>query len=418
VGPRKHTFELMPVNTAQKPRDERDRQQEDEHRLPTHARVSYYKIRGKSMGKRELLIAAAFIVAGVCVFQFAAPPVKQDDKGFSFSKLIQNAKREIKGNQTFTAPARKLTYPVGPDVTEIRIEGVNSTIKVTGEDRQDVALMLTITSTGENEATALAIAAKTEVIEDRVGNSLKLLVKFPHEESQTAAAVLLVPSRLTVRLDAARDPVVTNVKALEFLNPARGSAEITKVALVRGDQTGGSLAMSAVGDVKMKLTRVRARLSDLGLGVFDVVDGETEISASRGALEIDERRGDVLIRNHSGPIKVSGSDGQVRVEGGASEVHFDLRRAEVDAELAAGATGGIVTTEETLRVAIAEPGNVRIDAMTTGGAIDGGVWSLSPTKNGSDSRLEADLGAKTASAPRLSLRNTNADIVIRKSSKK
>lgn len=370
------------------------------------------------MGKRELLIAAAFIVAGVCAFQLAAPPAKQSDTGFSFSKLIQNAKREMKGKDTFTAPPRKVAYPISAEVTEIRIEGVNGAIKVTGEDRQDVALVLTVSSTGENEAAAFAIAAKTEVVEDRVGNSLKLLVKFPREETQTATAVLLVPSRLAVRLDAPRDPVVANVKALEFLNPARGSAEISKVALVRGDQTGGSLTMSAVGDVKMVLTRVRARLSDLALAVLDVRDGETEIAGSRGTLEIEERRGDVLIRNHTGAIKVSGSDGQVRVEGGASDVHFDLRRAEVDAELAAGATGSIVTTDETLRVAVAEPGGVRVDAVSAGGAIDGGAWNLTSAKNGSDSRIDADLGAKTASAPRLSLRNTNADIVIRKSSKK
>jgi len=370
------------------------------------------------MGKRELLIAAAFIVAGVCAFQLAAPPVKPGESGFSFSKFIEGAKRGMKGNDSFTAPPRKLTYAVGPDVTEMRIEGVNSTIKVTGEDRPDVALVLTVTSTGENEAAALAIAAKTAVAEDRVGNSLTLRLSFPTEERQTASAVLLVPSRLAVRLDAPRDPVVTKVKALEFLNPARGSAEISHVDVVRGDQTGGTLTMSAVKDVKMLLTRVRTRISDIDLGVFDVRDGETEISGSRGALEIEERRGDVLIRDHKGSIKVSGSDGQVRVEGAASDVHFDLRRAEVDAELAAGATGSIVTTDETLRVAIAEPGNVHVDAVATGASIDGGAWSLTPAKSGSDSRLDADLGAKSASAPRLSLRNTNADIVIRKSSKK
>jgi hypothetical protein len=370
------------------------------------------------MGKRELLIAAAFIVAGVCAYQFAAPPEKPGSGGFSLSKLIQNARREMKGSETYTAKPRQLTFAAGSDITEIRVEGVNSTIKVTGEDRPDVSLALTVSSSGENEAAALAIAAKVSVTEDRVGNSLTLRVTFPTEERQTALAVLVVPSRLAVRLDAPRDPVVTKVKALEFLNPARGSAEINHVDTVRGDQTGGTLTMSAVKDVKMMLTRVRARISDIGLGVFDVRDGETEIAGSRGALEIEERRGDLLIRNHNGPIKVSGSDGQVRVEGGAAEVRFDLRRAEVDAELAAGASGSIVTTDETLRVAIAEPGNTRIDALSTGGAIDGGAWSLTPAKTGTDSRVDADLGAKTAAAPRLSLRNTNGDIVIRKSSKK
>ena len=168
----------------------------------------------------------------------------------------------------------------------------------------------------------------------------------------------------------------------------------------------------------MVLTRVRARISDIDLGLFDVRDGDTEVSGSRGALEIEERRGDVRIRDHKGAIKVSGSDGQVRIEGGATDVHLDLRRAEVDADLAAGASGSIVTSDETLRVAVAEPGNVRLDAAATGAAVDGAAWNLTPVKTGSDSRVDAQLGAKSATAPRLSLRNTNADIIIGKSSKK
>ena len=370
------------------------------------------------MGKRELLIAAAFIVAGVCAFQLAAPPVKQGDGGFSLSKIIDNARKGMRGEDTFTAPPRKLTYAIGPDVTDIQFEGLNGAIKITGEDRSDISLVLTVTSTGATEAEAVAVAAKTAVIEDRLANLLRLQIKFPPEKSQTATAVLLVPARMAVHLDAPRDPVIANVKSDAFINPARGSADIRRVGVVRGDQTGGSLAMSAVKDAKMMLSRVRARVSDIDLGFFDVRDGETEISASRGVLEIEERRGNVMIRGHKGAIKVSGSDGQVRIEGGATEVHLDLRRAEVDAELAAGATGSIVTSDETLRVAIGEPGNVQLDAVSAGGAVDGGAWNLTPVKTGSDTRVDAQLGAKSANTARVSLRNTNADIVIRKSSKK
>lgn len=370
------------------------------------------------MGKRELIIAAVFIVVGVCAFQLAAPPAKPGDTGFSLSKFVQQAKREMKGNDSFTSPPRTFAYAIGPEITELRVEGVNGSLKVTGEDRSDVGLVLRVTSTGADEATAVKIANLAHMTEDRVGSSLTLRMFFPPEERQTAVVVLAVPSRLTVRLDAARDPVVAKVKALEFLNAARGSVEITDVGTVRGDQTSGTLTMATVKDAKMMLTRVRARISSVDVGVFDVRDGETEISGSRGTLEIEERRGDVLVRDHKGSIKVSGSDGQLRIEGGATEVHLDLRRAEVDAELAAGAVGSIVTTDETLRVAITEPGNLRIDAMANNGAIDAGAWSATPTKTGSDNRLDAELGAKSANAPRLSLRNTNADIVIRKSSKK
>lgn len=370
------------------------------------------------MGKRELVIALAFIVAGVAVFQFAAPPAKTGETGFSFSNFLNRARREMKGNESFATPPRTLTYAVSPDVTELRVEGFNGTIKVTGESREDVGLTLAVNSTGENEAAAAAIAAKVAVVNDRVGNSLTLRVTFPNEERQVANGVLLVPSRLGVRLDAPRDPVIAKVRSVEFLNPARGAVDISHVDTVRGDQTGGQLTLASVADAKMLLTRVRAKITDLGLGSFDVRDGETEIAASRGPLEIEERRGDVLIRDHKGTVKVTGSDGQVRIEGAAGEIHLDLQRAEVDAELAVGAAGSVVTTNETLRVSIAEPGGVRMDAATTSGSIDGTAWRLTPTKTGDDSRLDAALGAKSAALPRVSLRNTNGDIVIRKSSKK
>ncbi len=370
------------------------------------------------MGKRELIIAAIFIAVGVAAFKLAAPPPKTDDKGFSIGKLVNEIKREVKGRESFTAPPRTLNYKIGADVTELRIEGVNAMVKVTGDDRQDIELLLSVTSTGETEAAAHAVAAKANVIEDRVGNSLTLRMSLPPEERQTASVALMVPARLAVRLDAPRDPVVSNVRSLEFLTPGRGEGVISKVGIVRGDYTGGVLTMSAADDVKMLLTRVNARISGIGQGSFDVRDGETEISGSRGPLEIEERRGNVQITNHKGRIKVSGTDGQVRIEGTTDEVHLDLRRAEAEVELAAGTANSLVTTDETLRVTIPDTAGVRLDAVATRGSIDGAQWNLTPTKSGEDSRVDAALGANTANAPRVSLRNTGGDIVIRKSSKK
>jgi hypothetical protein len=370
------------------------------------------------MGKRELLIALAFVVVGVVAFRFAAPPAETRDTGFSLAKLITNARRGMKGDETYSAPARTVTYAITPDITDLRVEGINGSIKITGETRNDITVQLKITSTGETEAAAVAIADKVHFIEDRVGSTLALRMWFPPEKTQTATVVFLVPARLALRLDAPRDAVVSTVKSLEFLNPARGATELTAVGEVRGDQSNGVLTMSAIGSAKMTLTRVRARISDMGAASLDVRDGQTEISASHGLLEIEERRGDVLIRDHQGRIKVSGSDGQVRIEGATDEVNLDLRRAEVNAELAVGAAGSIVTSNEALHVSIAEPGNVRMDAVAVSGTIDGTSWNLTPATTGDDSRVDAALGTKGGALPRVSLRNSDGEIVIRKSSKK
>ena len=372
------------------------------------------------MGKRELLIALAFIVAGTVAFQFSAPPAKDAAAGFSFAKLIDSARRGMRGNQAYTAPARTTAYPVDADIRELRLQGANGPVKIVGDARTDVSLELTVRSTGENEAAAIAIANKTTVKEDRVGGVLTLQIVFPKEESQTSAMVLKVPQRLPVRMDGSRETTITNVSAVELTSAARGTTQIDHIAgRVSGEQSGGTITLASVGALKMTLTRARGRISEiLGEASLDVRDGDTEIITSRGPLTIEERRGDITIRAHKGPVNVSGSDGRVRIEGSTAEVTLDLRRAEVDVELATGMGGSLVTSDEELRVTWSDPANVHLDAVATNSTIDAADWALTATKSGNDSRLDAVLGQKTSAAPRLSLRNQNATIVIKKSRRK
>ena len=45
------------------------------------------------MGKRELLIIAAFVVIGTVVYQLTAPDPKPGEKAFSFSGLMSALRR-------------------------------------------------------------------------------------------------------------------------------------------------------------------------------------------------------------------------------------------------------------------------------------------------------------------------------------
>lgn len=372
------------------------------------------------MGKRELLIALAFIVAGTVAFQFSAPPAKETSSSrFSFSKIIDNMRRGMHGNQSFIAPPRTTNYEIGPDITMLRLQGSSTAITIQGEARNDVSLQLTVTSTGENAVTAVAIAGKTQVLEDRVGGMLTLHIQFPTEETQTAQLVLKVPQRLGVRLDGSRETTITNIRAVELATAARGTTQIDHIAeRVSGEQNGGTINLASIGAVKMTLTRARGRINDVVDLNLDVRDGDTSIVGSKGALVVEERRADLTIRDHKGAVKVSGTDGRVRIEGATGEITLDLQRAEVDAEVASSAGGSIVTTNEELRVSLIDTASVHIDAVASNGTIDGADWTLTPAKTGNDSRVDAVVGAKSASAPRLSLRNQNGNIVLKKSRKK
>jgi hypothetical protein len=372
------------------------------------------------MGKRELLIVLAFVVAGTVAFQFSAPPAPDSSTGFSLSKLLQSARREMRGNQSYAAPPRTTAYAIDGTITEIRVASSAGPLTIVGEDRADVSLELVVTSTGETEAAAIATANKTQVKEDRAGGVLTLAFDFPEEETQTSKAVLKIPQRLGVRLDSNRETTISRVRAVEFVGPMRGTTVIDHVVeRVSGEQSSGTITVSTVGGLKMTLTRARSRISDVtGEMSLDVRDGDTEISASTGPLVIEERRGDLTIRNHRGPVKVSGADGQLRIENASGEVRVDLRRAEVDAELASGVTGTLATSDEELRVTWRDPAGVQVDALASNGNVDAADWGLTPTKSATDTRLDAPLGTRSAAAPRVSLRNQGADIVLKKSSKK
>ncbi len=372
------------------------------------------------MGKRELLIVLAFIVAGAVAFQLSAPPAKDASTGFSFSKLIDTAKRGMRGNQSYAAPPRTIVYAVGADITELRMAGSAGPLKIIGEDRKDVALELIVMSTGETEAAAIVTANKTVVSEDRIGGILALEFKFPEEESQTSQAVLKIPSRLGVRLNGNRDTTISHVRSVEFVGPMRSTTQVDHVAgAVVGEQNGGTITLASIGTLKLTLTRTRARISDITAEAsLDVRDGDTEIVGSRGPMVIEERRGDVTIRAHNGPVKISGADGQVRIEGATAEVRLDLRRAAVDVELASGVGSSLTTSDEELRVTWRDPAHVQVDAVASNGTIDAADWALTPVKSSVDSRLDAALGTKSPMAPRVLLRNQGADIVLKKSSKK
>jgi hypothetical protein len=115
------------------------------------------------MGKRELLIVLAFIVAGTIAFQLSAPPAKESTSGFSFSKIIDSAKREMRGNRSYAAPPKTTVFAADADVSELRLMGSAGPVKIVGEARADVSLELTVTSTGEDEPAAIAIANKTTI---------------------------------------------------------------------------------------------------------------------------------------------------------------------------------------------------------------------------------------------------------------
>src|SRR5436853_7265628 len=118
------------------------------------------------MGKRELFIALAFVLAGVVAYQLTAPPPTPGAEGFSFSRFWNNARRGIRGNAAQAMFTKTGSLPVGPDLAELRVEGVTRQVRLIGESRSDIGYELTVEWTGVDRETALGYAKQVTVKPD------------------------------------------------------------------------------------------------------------------------------------------------------------------------------------------------------------------------------------------------------------
>ncbi len=113
------------------------------------------------MGKRELLLIVAFLIVGVVVYQATAPPSGPNERSFSFSRILEHVRREMRGNRASAEETKVSTHELEPGTNEIRITGSFAELTITGENRKDVELKHRVTSTGYDDAEAKALVIET-----------------------------------------------------------------------------------------------------------------------------------------------------------------------------------------------------------------------------------------------------------------
>ena len=153
------------------------------------------------MGKRELLIVAAFLVVGFGVYQATAPPADPSRPGFSLTRFIDHVRSEVRGQRASAEATFRATEPVPASIREIRLEFAVGAITIEGEDRDDIEAEMHVRSTGCDDEEAERLAKATDLTFDAAGEVLIIDGEFPVEGRQTPALRLKVPARLAVRID-------------------------------------------------------------------------------------------------------------------------------------------------------------------------------------------------------------------------
>ena len=367
------------------------------------------------MGKRELFIALTFVTVGVIAYHLTAPAPTPNSRGFSVSRLWDNARRGMRGNFAQATATSEGTLPVTAALTEVRLEGLlTGRVQLVGESRGDISYQLTVQSTGPDPGTALDFAKRVRLRTDDLGSALTLQLEYPREGRQSALLLVRLPSRLAAIVDGATGAEVSNL-ASAHLDGISGDANVSHVAgLVAGSHRNGSMTVSDVGAVKLTLQRSRASFERVARGLtIDVRDGECRIDHVGGPVELDEMRAEVTIANPSGAVRVGGTDGRITLVHPLAESTIDVRRAEIEVQLAAAVPLRLLTTDDTLRLLLDGPPAVTMDAVARQGRIDATDFGLQPEDVDQEARLSHTFG--TNGVARVSLRNARGEIVIKNS---
>jgi hypothetical protein len=296
------------------------------------------------MGKRELLIAAIFLVVGLGVYQLTAPPSDATRSvGSAIGDVMNEIRREIRGEPGRAETTFSARREIPETINEIRLDFPIGTVSIVGEDRDDIDAEMQVRSTGYDNAAAEQLAKASHLVFDEAGALLIITGEFPEEGRQTPALRLKIPSRLGVRIDEKQSALeISNVTSV-VIGSARGRSTIERVAgNVHVTQRGSEIVISDVGALKLStFSGVEARISNVrGDATFELQSGQLRAEDLRGALEVESRNAEMLFEKLDalkGPVRINANLGELVLNGLAAETRIDGRRTEIRVSHAGGA---------------------------------------------------------------------------------
>ena len=382
------------------------------------------------MGKRELLIAIVFIVFGFGVYQLTAPPSDPSKTGFSFGRLVNEIRREVRGQRATAETTFAATRPVPDTISEIRLSFAVGELTIVGENRDDIAAEMHVRSTGYDTEEAQRLAKESILTFDEAGALLIIAAKFPVAGRQTPTLTLKVPSRLGVRIDEKGSSLEISNVASVLMGGGRGVSTIQHIAgNVTATQRGSEITISDVGSLKLStFGGVEARVSKVrGDATFSLQGGELRAEDLAGALQVETRNAEIQfekIEKLKGPVRVDAMGGEIVFIGLRTETRIDGRRSDIRVDHAGGAPVSIYNEgDETIELTVPAAG-FSIDAL----AIDGDITldeklqaaglKVEGTGGGDDERSAARRESRVAGqahggGPPIILRATRGDILLR-----
>ena len=324
------------------------------------------------MGKRELLLVAAFILVGAGVYQVTAPPRDPSRPRWSVGGIVESIRREVRGNQAQATAKIPSTIPAPPSVRELRIKVGSVNVVIVGEERDDIQAELDVTSNAYDEAEAERTAKATKLKVDASGPMITVSVDFPREGRQRADLTLKIPARLELRVEKNSELTVTNAAAVTVTG--RGDTTLTGIpGPVNATQRGSAITLTDIGSLKLTtMSGAEAKLSDVkGDVTLSLQGGELHADALAGNLEIESRNCDITLEKLEKvrQTRINAVNGEIVVRDVQTELRIDGREADIRVEQTAPAPLSIYNDgNETVDLEL-PAGGLKIDARTIDGRL-------------------------------------------------
>lgn len=377
------------------------------------------------MGKRELVLIVAFLMAGVVVYQVTAPPAPAGSD-VSVGGILSRIKRNMRGARESGNADSRHTFAVPANVRVLRVNLPRaSDLTIVGTDRSDISVEMRTSARGYTAAEAQAAAEAAAVKVEPNGEAIVASGAWDSGRRRSgdpfitqAVITLSIPRRLSVSVQPHIGLLnVTDVAKLEVVS-SRGETHIAGTAGdVQVTHVSGALEIKGGTSLRLSARNSKGEVSGISGAIrVEAVGSRLKLSAIAGQLDLDARNTDLSIENSpelKPGLRYNGQGGELRIEGLRTEARIDGRNTDINVKLDAPApvtiynVGGIVVT--------APPGGYSLDAAATEGRITAEDGNITATPgDGPDARASAKV---RGGGPALTLRSTRGRIEIRRAGK-
>lgn len=367
------------------------------------------------MGKRELLLIAGFIVAGVMVYYVTAPAADPERSGFSIGRVLDEIRREMRGNPGSAEVATSTVAALDPGTSELRLE-TGTPLAIVGEDRQDVVFDLHVWSNGADEAEAKRYAGETKLKISEAGTALIVGITYPEPARQRASLSVRVPRTLGIRVQPTRSKIdISGVGSAELVE-CRGPVSLRQIGgrTAVAHRGGGVLTLESIATLKLHTRGSSVAINGVAAeAVMQLQGGEVRATGMAGPIEIESNDTRLILEDLAAarkPVRVNAVGGSLSLAGVVTDLRVDARNTRVNVVVEKAAPISIYAEGSEPTIVTLPPGGYALDALAMSSRLLLPDGLLEITSSEQEQRASGPVGG---GGPTITLRSSRGDLTIK-----